>query len=951
MCVLVDKPPCVFLITTVSKTTADASLDALRARMRRLAGPNNSTPTSSRQDHVQLCRRLLKVQAFRMRQLLASGNGGRTATRDRAATLDKVLRYLWAEALDTMSGATLPQSALLALGGYGRGELCLYSDVDVLFLHLPCGQQAQKNFNKIVERVLYPLWDLGLKVGHATRTIEDTIKEANSNLETKTALIEARLLAGSETVWNQFQHHYQDGCVKNREEQYFAWRLKDQAARHAASGGSVFMKEPHLKQGCGGLRDYHNLLWIAWFWKRLRTSEDLVRAGVLTRRDRGEMERAYDRILAIRNALHFVCDRAEDVLCLPLQARVATALGYEQRPPIRRVEALMKDYYTAASDIYLLANSVANRIAESPTSKRRGFFDFLAPHKPPVRLKLEDGLQLSSGRLELDPGTKIGNDPQRILRIFLHAQEHRATLGDELLRAVRSKAYLFNGRVIRSKAVRETLLSLLSRKGDVGRIMRLMHQTGILGRVLPEFAPLTCLVQHEFFHLYSVDEHTLVCLEALDGLLQEGSMSGAQARYRSLMRSVEQPEWIYLALLLHDAGKATGRKHHEEQSALLASQAAKRLRLPSAAARMITFLTDHHLTMNEFAVRRDIDEPATISEFASIVHDEARLSALMLVSYADSRATSGDKGFSDWRDSLIWDLYDNTLAFLRGSGSAEKSHRSDIETLRNAVRQKLDKAVTNDEIDYHFAMLPERYLRVVHEEDLILHINAVRQFMAEQLSAQCNPLRPVLRWRHFPERRFSELVIVTWDRDLLFAKAAGSLSLAELDILSADIFTRADHLAMDIFRVRTERNEAVLDIRDQTTVQDALTASLTSDSFDFDARISKLFSRRLRQLEDTGGFSTRITWRPQTLRGIALVEICTPDRPALLRDLALAFARSGASIVHARIQTEKGAALDSFYLRLPEDATAAEFMPRVNTALIEATDGWWSRRAAQTKSG
>lgn len=926
------------------KSTNDTSLESLRTKMKRLAAGGEISLNNGATDAVTICRRLIKVQMLRMRQSLSSGAGGRIAARQRSSTIDSVLRYLWVEALDSMHGASLPASGIVALGGYGRGELCPHSDVDVMFVHEKCGPQAQKNFSKVVERVLYPLWDLGLKVGHSTRTIEDTIHEANSNLESKTSLIEARLLAGDSGLWEKLKNEFEEHCVKGREEEYFTWRLKDQANRHAAAGGSVFMKEPNIKRGCGGLRDYQNLIWIAYFWKRLTSTEELVRAGVLTRRDRGEMERAYDRLLAIRIALHFVCERAEDVLAFPLQGKVATVLGYDERPPIRRVEALMKDYYKAAGDIFLLANSVANRIAQSPVSRRRGFFDFLSSQKSkPQRELLEDGIILNDQKIELDSNCRLGNDPLKIIRLFVHAQERNATFGDELFRAVRAKSYLFTKRLVRSKPVRETLLSLLAKKGDVGRVMRLMHQTGVLGRVIPEFAPLTCLVQHDFYHLYSVDEHSLVCLEELDALLREGPLPGSQGRYRALMRQLEHPEWLYLATLLHDAGKATGRKHHEEQSALLVSQAAKRLRLPSAGARMVTFLADHHMTMNEVAVRRNIDDPDTVSDFARIVGDEARLTALMLISYADSRATSGEKGYSDWRDSMMWDLYERTLSHMRGTGSDKDHLRADLEVLRQSVLEKLGKNVTSDEVVHHFAMLPDRYLRVASEDDVVFHIGAVRQFMAEQLSLKSNPLKPVLRWRHFPERRFSELLVVTWDREMLFGKIAGSLSLAELDILSADIFTRGDNVVMDIFRVRTERNEAVIDSRDHMTVEENLAAALTDENFDFEARAGKLFSRRLKRLATTEGFSTRITWTEQASKDIWLLEIRTPDRPALLRDIAFALSGSGANIVHARIETDKGAAVDSFYLRLPEKAPHAETIKKINSAIIEVTDGWWSR--------
>ena len=921
--------------------TTDSTLAALRTRLRRLA------PSREQADTLKLCRRFLKATDFRLRKALANHTGGRAIACERAQSLDLVLRYMWAEALEVVVQAELPPCALVALGGYGRGELCPYSDVDIMFLHAPCKPDKQKIINNAVERVLYLLWDLGLKIGHSTRTIKDCLNEANANLQTKTSLIESRLIDGDSALFSELKINFLKNCVEGREEEYFSWRLKDQSSLHKAAGGSVFMKEPNIKSGCGGLRDYHHLTWIAYFWKRIKTTAELVDAGVLTRRDRGELERAYDFLLNCRHALHLVCERGEDVMALPLQGRVATLLGYDQRPPVRRVEALMRDYYRAANDMFLLANSVAERIAQSPLSKRKGFFDFITPQKTaPKRETLEPGVTLSAGLISLENAQKTLTDPILLLRLFQHSQEHNADFDDELMRAARAKSYLITGRVAWSRPAREILLCILSRKGRVGRVLRLMHQTGVLGRLVPEFAPLTCLVQHEFFHLYSVDEHTLVSIEELDALLKDGPLPGMLGRYRKLLREIEHPEWLYLALLLHDSGKADGRKNHEERSALLASQAAKRLKLPPAGVRMLTFLTDHHLTMSEIAVRRNIDEPRTIAEFARTVENPERLSALMLISYADSRGTSGERGYSDWRDLMMWELYDKTLAHLEGCPEAAMRSQTDLDNLKKNVLQKAPAYWQMVDLDHHFASLPPRYQRSVTEDDVLFHIGAVRQFMAEQLSSRANPLKPVLNWRHFPDRRFSELVVVTWDREMLFAKVAGAVSMAELDIMSAEIYTRTDNLAMDIFQVRTVRDEAVQDERDQRIVADTLEEALRRTDFDFDTPIRKLFSRRLRSLSATDGFPTRITWQMDVSTGIHLVEIQTPDRPALLHDIAKTLAKCGANIVHARISTEKGAAFDSFYLQLPDSESPERAVKKITKALTDCADGWWVQLGA-----
>jgi [protein-PII] uridylyltransferase len=855
--------------------------------------------------------RFLSSSMRRIRTTHRGGAGGREVAGMRGALIDALLKHLFAVEGGMVEGRT--PVALIANGGYGRGELNPHSDVDVLFLHnLPAGARRDA-LHAAVQRVLYLLWDLGLKVGHSTRTPAEAYATANEDLQTKTALMEARLVCGSASLFEQFQRDFVERCITGREEAYIDWRIEDQAARHAKEGASVFLQEPNIKQGCGGLRDVHNLLWVAYCWKRIRTTQGLVDEGVLARAERRQVERAYDFLMRVRNEAHFVCERPNDQLTLSLQGQVATGLGYSARTPVLRVEAFMRDYYRAAQDIFFLTNAVAARMAASRKGKR-GLLTRLLPART-SKVEHEDGFIIRDGVIDIDTKASVFTaDPSRLLRVFLMAQRRNLDLSFDLQRRIRRRLHMLDWKFIRVRRNQAVLMEILADKGKVARVLRLMHRTGVLGRMLPEFEPLTCLVQHEFFHRYTADEHTLVCLEQLDALVSVQRLEGRESRYQQLLRGVEDPALLYLAVLLHDSGKGRDTRNHSEESATLCQQAGRRLALPLDSIRLLTFLADHHLTMSQTAQRRNVDDTATIREFAAVVENQVRLDLLMLLTYADGRGTTGGRGWSDWKESLLWHLYEQTRLMLADGKEFQRLNEQRRVKQRQRVASLVASRVNPAEVHAHFALLPERYGGVVPDEIIAQHVDAVHDFMVRQVEGKESMLAPVLAWHHEHGRGNSQLIVVTWDREQLFAKIAGAVSLSGLNILSADIFTRQDHIVVDTLRVCTDRNEAVTDERDRASVARALEEALHVMEYDFEPLLEKVRRRRRPSHWIGDEFPTRLRFDNDALANETLLEITTPDRPALLHDLARTLARNEAQITFARIETEKGAAVDAFYL-------------------------------------
>ena len=659
--------------------------------------------------------------------------------------------------------------------------------------------KSTEQVNEIVQHILYILWDIGFQVGHATRTMSELVTQANGDLRTKTSLLEARFLCGDEALFTEFEQTFARRCLHGREKEFLEWRVADQRERHQKAGDTVFLQEPNVKNGCGGLRDYQNLLWVGKVKRGLATTQNFVEAQLINAAERKQLDRAYDFLLRIRTELHYQQKRSGDVLTLRLQGQIAGSFGYQHRTILRRMEAFMRDYYEHTSLLYNLGNTLCDRLCGSGKPRARwAFLPFRATRREEI-----DGFVLENGELEALTTTTFGDDPVRLVRIFLLAQQHNAELGPELKLLLRRRLYMLDRRFIYQTAVRDTLIAILSRKGQVGHALRTMHELGFLGRFFPEFRPLTCLVQHEFFHRYTADEHTLVCIEILDKIID--AKEPPFSKYRQLLQQTARPHILYLAMLLHDTGKSENSRHHAEASAVNAVRVARRLRLKGTDLSTLVFLVDHHLTMSEIARRKNLDDEETIIEFARIVQTAERLDLLMLLTFADTQGTGSGRSYSDWKDLLLWQLHHRTTRALSGV----KEFVAVVEEARIQTQQRilknLDRQFDPGEIVAHFDNLPPSYFESMSEDLIREHISIVHGFLKYQITHDDASLQPIVHWRNFPEQGHSEVTVVTWDRERIFARVTGSFAACGLTILKADIFTRNDDIAIETFYVATER--------------------------------------------------------------------------------------------------------------------------------------------------
>jgi [protein-PII] uridylyltransferase len=869
-------------------------------------------PTGARRptDVLPLYKKFLKVEEHRLRLRHQAGGSGREICTRRAELVDVLLGYVFGAASSAAArgngGPEVPL-ALIALGGYGRGELNPFSDIDVMLLHRQ-GAEVSPHLEEMVNQILYLLWDSGFKVGHSTRSIKEAIAQANSDMRTKTAMLEARFLAGDTELAREFREQFRAKCVVGHERDYVKMRMDDQVARHKKFGDSVYLQEPNLKSGCGGLRDYQNLLWITYFKEGSLSTNQLVGKDWLSESDQRRIERAYDFLLRLRTDLHYATGRATDILHLNLQEQIAIRLGYSPRKGQLRSETLMRDYYNHTRNILRVTERITEQfVSGHVTSKTRALFSFLPlirAHKTPIG----DSFFIRNKQLHPARRDVFRSDPEQMMRAFELAQERDLDLSPELedllsrsLRHVTRTYQYARGPRVRFK-------SILSQKGRVGRILRMMHRVDFLGRYIPEFGQLTCLVQHEFLHRYTADEHTLVCIDKLDALTETSDPK--LVAYRTIFEQLTDPLVLYLALLLHDSGKAVGARPHAEASALFAQRVATRLQLSSEQRKSLILLVDHHLTLSRMAQQRNLDDPATVMEFAQIVKDQKNLDALMLLTLADGQGTSAD-AWSDWKESLVWQLFHQTSRYLADRKSYYEQTRIARETLLTSVAANLPQDYA-EEIEAHFEYVPDHYFRSNGVPDIVEHVKLLRSFLENVSSAKEFLLKPAVKWKVVTEQGHTVMTFCSWERERLLAKVAGSFAVVPLNILSADVFPRDDNAVLGVFRVCDTKAQPVSNPRDFEVVEQTLCRALEDESFDFVPLIEKA-KRSSRGAALGIEFPTRIAIDNETHPTYTLIEFQAPDRIGLLYDVLSCLDRENVLIPLSRINTQAGAAIDTLY--------------------------------------
>jgi [protein-PII] uridylyltransferase len=852
------------------------------------------------------------LESFKARH--AEGASGQESVRAHARLVDGVVqaltRLIVADA--RAAGLTPTPLVVVALGGYGRGELHPSSDIDLMVVY---DGELSPFVQRVMQELLYTLWDLGLQVGHSLRSLDDCVAMARTDFPSRTSMQEARLIEGDRRLFTRFGRVLRDNVYRKDFGEFLTQTLSEREQRYRKFGASPYIGEPNVKESAGGLRDMHTAMWLAAAKFGARTLRELADKGLITAREQAGADAALTFLWRVRNELHFSSGHKNDVLTRDLQPPIAKNLGYETEGDTLGVERFMRDYYLHARRIHRMSRRLIARCQE--TLSRRG-----SAERRQRQQALADGLVFFDGRLHLADGDAGGlrADPVRLMKVFWHLHRLGCDLSPDLERAVEDSLDAVDDGVRSAPAVREVFLDVCRSWGRVALTLSEMHELGLLGRYLPEFGALTCLVQYDVYHKFSADQHSLLAVEHLEALAPGQSAESEGAA--QVFHDVEKPELLMLGMLLHDIGKARGHGH-VAKGIPLAQALTRRIGLPEADCGLVEFLVAHHLTMSHIAQRRDIDDPKTIADFAATVGDPQRLRMLYLLTYADMRAV-GPGVLTPWQAAILHELYRRTLARLTGGREAKPNRTQLVARLRDVVKDD----VSLQAVKAHVAMVPDRYLTNTSVQRMAEHLRLIARLEGTPVTTELF---------HHPDLGTSDLVVVTRDVPGLFALIAGTLAAHGVNIISAQISTRADGIAIDTFQVNDPAGEPLTSGARWGRVLEALRAVLAGEQ-----TVEALLERRRRGRAGVDGFGRpKIAVDNRLSDAHTVVEVKCPDRVGLLHLITRTLSAQGLDIASARIATEIDQALDTFYVhdraghKLEEPAATEHIRTALEQALAQ----------------
>ena len=800
--------------------------------------------------------------------------------------------------VDNPSGAEA--ISIAAVGGYGRATLAPGSDIDLLFIlpyrQTPWGEQ-------VTEYILYMLWDLGQKVGHAVRSVDECIRMARSDMTVRTATLEARYLTGDETLFKTLQSRFDNEIVPKTGPEFIAAKMAEREERHKQMGNTRYLVEPNIKDGKGGLRDLNTLFWIGKYFYRVKTGAELVDKGVLSHDEYRLFARAEDFLWAMRCHLHFLTGRADEKLTFDVQPELASRLGFADRAGMLGVERLMKRYFLVAKDVGDLTRIFCTSL-EFNHAKSPEFPDIvglvLAPfRRGRVKIKGEPDFVIDSGRLNIARPDVFESNPVNLIKCFLVAGQRDLLFHPDAIKEIRRSLRLIDADLRNNPEANAYFLQVLTDPLSVERILRQMNESGVLGKFVREFGKIVALMQFNMYHHYTVDEHLIRAVGVM-AELANGGLKTELPLTHELLPQLNDTRLLYVALFLHDIAK--GRpEDHSIAGARVARKLCPRFGLSPAETDTVAWLIEYHLLMSEIAQSRDIQDPETAKAFAEIVQSPQRLSLLLILTVCDIRAV-GPGVWTGWKGSLLRALYFATEPLLSG-GHSQASQRNRIEEAKEALRQKLAGWPSGDIEAYldrhydHYWLRAEPELQLEHARMIHAADSAQKSFAG------------AIRVQAFES--ITEVSFYTPDHPRLLSLIAGACTMSDASIIGAQIFSTRDGQALDTFRLRrtftSDEDEKVRATRIIETTRQLLAGKR---QILIDLGKESRHNRRLRpfslpaEVQVSNTISEKFT----------VLEVSGLDRQGLLHQLTRAISDLNLTIGSAHIGTYGEKAVDVFYI-------------------------------------
>jgi len=839
--------------------------------------------------HLDLARSELKLEAAR------SGLG---VVHRYSRAVDEIIISLWGavgRAAAERGWKPFERIALVAQGGYGRSELNLYSDVDLLAV-VPERLRAEEEIS--LRRFLHLLWDLGLELGHAARSVEECVRTLGTDIDSATALIEARFLAGNREIYDAMRERFNRRLRSEQQKWFLEFKRRDWEERHQRYGSSVYLLEPNVKEGEGGLRDIHTVRWLAYVLYGESSLETLERHGKITAAERATVLQGADFLFRIRNQLHLNEGRKSDVLLFEKQPEIARSLGYTGDDTSLAEERFMRDYYVKAREIFHITARVVEELAAPPSRTARS---------KTTERALGDRLVRRNGFLYVtgDEAAYFRDDPVRFVEVFAKAAAETCRVSHATKRTIeRLLAEDDAADLSDNERARNAFLSILRSPGDVGAVLRDMHECGVLELCIPEFRRIFCMVRADLYHKYTVDEHSLRAVETADRVRAGDSAVPELLRRESKL--VRRWDLLYLAILIHDIGKGEGHGH-VRRGAQIAQHIASRLRLSAEETETVRRLVLDHLKLSHTALRRDIEDPMVVGRVADSVGDIEYLRMLYVLTYCDLCAVSPES-WTEWKSVLLAELYTRTASVLAGSKEPPRRIGPSPEEIIAQVRERLTYPEEEHAIplEEYLAELPERYLATTPPELVAHHY--------EMLDALDEENRVFWELRNVPGMEYSEITVAAYDQPGLFSVLCGAFASKGINILGAQIFSTKGGFVIDRFQVQDVRGEPLPEGFVLERLRNDVNRILRGKK-----RIEDLFAKAPRRAvatrSDVHLFAPPdVVVDNESSKCSTIIEVKTYDRLGLLYDVTRVFTRHNLDIELARITTEAYRVVDVFYV-------------------------------------
>jgi [protein-PII] uridylyltransferase len=833
-----------------------------------------------------LHKKYLLEQRQKLRETHDQGEAGLTVAGRHAAFIDvfiiSVFNSVEVRALLGLEGAE-QACVVLGLGGYGRKELAPFSDIDLLFLY---SEKIESQVEEVIRKILYPLWDVGYELGYTVQTLEHCLEMARSDPSFLTALLDARRVTGSTSLAQSLKARINALLKEDQGHFWQAWILKEGEKRHLRYGDSAFFLEPHLKEGLGGLRDIHLLLWMGKSLFEAPDMHSLEKAGLLSREDRKVLAQSHSVLLRLRNQLHYLTGRKNDRLSFEYQEAMADWAGVKSLGDILPVEVFMRDVYQHLQGVQSIRENFFERLAE------------LRQKGEKQREILEPGIYLEGGRLYLESARVLLDHPALLMKLFWYALKKEVRLSQETIRLIKQCLFLVDEPFRRSREVSRIFLEIISDLKTTRPLLETMLQTGLLTRYLPEFEATVCRTQFDTYHVYTVDIHLLLTLLELKKIGQ-GIYLKEEPLIYGIWGEVEDFTSLYLAALFHDLGKGQG-KNHARQGALMIPAITERLGLSSSESEKVAFLVKHHLLLVDTALRRDLNDEDLIVRSAQIIKDAETLKMLTLLSYADALAT-GSRAWNNWKSMLVKELFFKLLHILEKGEVASGMALETLASLQREVLEQVEKEIPPKEARMLLEGMPTGYLLSLPAASIARHLRLLRQLNG----------KPFL-WAVEKKEEIYELFICCHDRPGLFSRLTGVLSLNHINILGAQIFTRSDRIALDIFQVQPPLDPLFEEETWEKVHEQLLKAIQGKLSLDY------RLAQKKPALQLTSGPKTQaesqVVIDNQGSDFYTILEIYSQDRLGLLYTITKTLFEIELNIHFAKISTKVDQVVDVFYV-------------------------------------